>query len=254
VGVGEGAGRDPFSDPVASNIGKSAMAVALSESWQAGVVNGLAAYHRASFRQTAIWATRSTRVPISQSVDDAILNIGTAGALLKDLVGAPPGSSRAEFFDLGYQWFLLAGRWNSRFETERFISGYVMRHQYPGGRIAGKLGLWFADAGKEVVSGAIGLGVDVGYQAWMDAGNPYLTREQFVGRLYVAGGGSIASFTGGLAGEFIAVSGLGLGTGPAGWVAIGTAIGVAIFWDVAIAPTIYNIAGLNPKRNLTPLQ
>ncbi len=253
-GVAEGANAwDPFNDPVTSNIGRSATAVALAEGWN-GAGRGLTAYHNASFQQVAIRATRTRRVPISQAIDDAILDIGTAGALLRDVIGAPPGSSRSGFFGLGYEWFLLAGRWNSRFVTERYISGYVMRHQYPGARLAGRLGLWLKNPlARDLV---IGAGLNAGYQAWLDYDNPYLTSGAYHTRWLIAGGtglisvGAAAVTTTSLGG---AVAGAFLG-GPPVWIGIGVGTIVAIVLDVAIVPRVYNFLGANPTRDLAPLQ
>ena len=251
-GVVEGAG-DPFSDPVASNIGKSATTVALSEGWQ-GVGRGLAAYHRASFQLTAIEATRIRRIPISQAVDDTILKIGTAGTLLKDLIGAPTGSSRARFFGLGYEWFLLAGKWNSRFVTERFVSKYVMRHHYPGSRLAGRLGLLMKNPlARDLVIGAT---LNAGYQAWLDYNNPYLDSTQYRRRWVIAG------FAGGLsvgaaAGTTFALGGAITGAflgGPPVWIGIGIGTLVGIVLDVWVVPQIYKGIGANPQRRLAPLQ
>lgn len=60
-----------------------------------------------------------------------------------------------------------------------------MRHQYPGARLAGRLGLWLKNPlARDLV---IGIALNAGYQAWLDYDNPYLTSAQYRRRWIVAG-------------------------------------------------------------------
>jgi hypothetical protein len=247
-GVREGVAStwNPFSGAFVSNTVNQVLSTSLYDAAE----QGLGAYLRASLHTipgNPIWAERTILVASNSLVEEGLLRAGTAGLVLKKLVGAPPGSSRARFFGAGRTMFEQAMLRNSDEVAVRAIVGYEISyaHRLPAGRVvgklvAGKLGLHALDLG-------IGVIVDVGYQAWLDHNNPYLTRSQFAGRLVTAGIGSGVSFVAGLAAPAL------LG-GPVTWVALGTGIVVAILWDIAATPVIYRIAGLNPERNLAPLQ
>ncbi len=247
----------PFSDPFISNTGKKVVSVSVNEV----TAREVSAYFKASLYSlpgAPIWDDVTRAVPRSRLVDTVIFNAAVAGFVAQDLLGAPPGSLRARLFSRGQAMIEQAIGLNTRFVSQREIIGYEFRyaHRLPGGRLAGalasKLGLRALDLG-------IGLVVDVGYQAWLDYGNPYLTPIQFGLRLSTTGIGSGVSFLGGLGAGFVAAEWFGLGTvgifgGPAGWVAIGSGVIISIAWDIVVAPFVYDFAELNPKRYLEPLR
>jgi hypothetical protein len=242
--VGQMAGGwNPLDNPVVFNFGKGTASYLLAES--AG--KGLRAYHRAAFRVAIdpIWGTATKLVPASALAEEAILKVATAGLMTKALVGAPPGSLRARLFSLGRDWFENALLLNSELVTQDIIVGYSARRWYdlPAGRLAGRLGLWATKGwGKYALDWGLGLGVDVGVQAWIDAGDPYLTPRQKNRRLFWAGAGSSLSW----------ITALVLVPGG-GWAALGVGVLANVIWDVWIQPQIFEATGLDPSRRLAPL-
>jgi hypothetical protein len=256
-GVAEAAGGawNPFSNPIVSNVGKKALSVSAFE----GTTQAAAAYFRASLHTIPgrpIWGNRNILVAANPFVEKGILGAGMVGLAAGDLIGTPSGSLRARLFGAGRNLFERAVLANSEEVTLKMIIGNEISygHRLPAGRIAG----WLAGSGKYLLDFGFGLGVDVGFQAWMDYGNPYLTPAQFQQRLTVAGVGSGISFGAGLVGlgaaKLAGLSTVGILGGPAGWMAIGVGITAAIIWDVWATPIIYDLIGANPERNLAPLQ
>ena len=214
----------------------------LSEALSRSTRWGLAAYHRAAFRlqKTPVQVlTGFSRVPISRWVDDVIFGIGTAGVLAKRLVGAPPGSLREAFFQLGREWFEVAYLANTRLVPQyTTVYKYGRAYVLPGGRLVG----WLAHSGfRYVLDWGFNVGIDVGVQALLDAGNPYLTSEQRTERLLWAAVGSTACW------------GVALLIPGPGWVMFLVGVGANVVWDVWITPVIYERRGLEGKLRLRPL-
>lgn len=106
----------------------------------------------------------------------------------------------------------------------------------------------------DLVGGGVGLVVDVGYQLWMDWDNPYLTTSQWLGRGAVAAAASGISFGVATPIGFYAGKILGSivpGAGTIVGIVAGVTIGVAL--DLTVIPFVYEFTGLNPERNLVPL-
>ncbi len=108
-----------------------------------------------------------------------------------------------------------------------------------GKAIAGDLGL------------AIGLGV--AFQVWGDWDDPDVTAGQKWGRVGATGGGALLSGSIGLAVNSILIAAK-IGSGPAGWIALGVGLGADFLWEKYATPWIYEKRGYNPNRNLAPLQ
>ena len=202
---------NPFTDDYASNIGKALVSNEASEV----AARGAYAYLRASAYTIIgdpIVDTVTRAVARSQFAEKAILAAGAGGILARDLM---PSSVQR----FGRSLFDKAVELNTRMVTEEIVTGYSFHygHRLPAGRVVGKvvsskLGLHLLDAG-------IGLGVDMGYQWLLDAGNPYLNTTQRWQRARVQGFGSLLSFAGGtVAGKGAAVLiGASFG-GPVGFV------------------------------------
>jgi len=226
---------NPFTNNYTSNIGKSLVSDEIGNA----VEQGIRTYFRASFHTIVgepIMGKVATSAVRSQIAEKAILAAGAGGLLARDLM---PGSLQR----LGRSLFDKAVERNTRITVEEVVIGsyFSYGHRLPAGRVAGKiisskLGLDLLDAG-------VGFGIDVGYQALLDANNPYLTGEQkFKRAVYGQGSGSLVSFF---------VGGYLIG-GPVG-IAVG--IGISIAWDIWAAPWIYeNILDSVPERRLSPLQ
>jgi hypothetical protein len=236
-GVAEAAvnSPDPFHNPLLANPFKKAVSLTGYETTR----QGLRTYNRASLYTVAgepIFDTVTRAVSRSRLADEMILAAGAVGVLGRPVTPGPLGR-------FGHRLFDRAVAWNTDLVTERVIIGYHFSHHHrlPAGRLVGGLA-----ASKQFLNFGVGLVVDVSYQAWLDYDNPYLTREQFNQRLIVAGAGSGVSF--------VATVGVAWFLGPPGWVSIGVGVGVAIWWDKWVAPQIYQWRGLNPERNLAPLQ
>lgn len=228
---------NPYTDAYVSNIGKALISNEASEF----VKRGAYAYLRASAYTIVgdpIVDTITRAVAKSQFAEKAILAAGAGGVLARDLM---PNSLQR----LGRSLFDKAIELNSLIVTEEVVIGSTFNygHRLPAGRLVGKvisskLGLHLIDAG-------IGFGIDVGYQIVLDMGNPYLTGEQKLQRALIGqGSGSIVSFVGG------GLAGFAFG-GPVGFV---VGIGISIYWDLEVAPVIYERIGATPTRNLAPLQ
>ena len=234
---------NPFTDDYTSNIGKALVSNEASEV----VKRGAHAYLRASAYTIIgdpIVDTVTQVVARSELVEKAILAAGAGGILARDLLPASLQRFGRSLFDKTVEL-------NSRIVAEEVVIGsyFSYGHRLPAGRIAGKLvgsklGLHLLDAG-------IGLGVDMGYQWFLDAGNPYLNTTQRWQRARVQGFGSLLSFAGGtVAGKgTAALIGTSFG-GPVGFV---VGVGISIAWDVWVAPWIYDNIGAVPTRNLAPL-
>lgn len=190
-----------------------------------------------------IYETVTRAVSRSRLADDMIVAAGAIGLDGRDLA---PGAWQSGISQVGRKLFNRAVALNTGFVTEQVVVGYHFSHAHrlPAGRLAG--GLVGSRLGLHGLNFGVGLVVDVGHQAWLDYDNPYLTTGQFAGRLGVAAVGSTAAFF-----ASVAVASL---LGPPGWVVIGAGIGVAIIWDTWAVPWIYQNFGLNPERDLAPLQ
>jgi hypothetical protein len=239
-----------YNNPVLANTFRKALAQSGYEASR----SGLRTYHRASVYTIIgdpIMETVTRAIPRSQLADNLIIGAAAVGLMGRDLA---PTAWRGSINRVGDKLFGRALAINRHSVTTQEVIGYQFSyaHRLPAGRVAG--GLIGSKLGLATLNFGIGLAVDVGYQALLDHSNPYLTSEQRNQRLLVAARGSAASFVaGGLAG--IASSALfGLASGPAGWVAIGVGVGVAIAWEIWVAPAIYQARGLNPERALFPLQ
>ncbi len=234
---------NPFTNDYTSNIGKALVSNEASKA----AARGAYTYLRASAYTIVgdpIVDTVTRAVARSQFAEKAILAAGAGGILARDLI--PDSLQR-----FGRNLFGKAVELNTRIVTEEVVIGsyFSYGHRLPAGRVVGKLlgsklGIHFLDAG-------IGLGVDMGYQWLLDAGNPYLNTAQRWQRARVQGFGSLLSFAGGIAAGKGAAALIGASFGgPVGFV---VGVGISIAWDVWAAPWIYDNIGAIPTRNLAPL-
>jgi len=231
---------NPFTNDYTSNIGKSLVSDEIGNA----VEQGVRAYFRASFHTIAgepIMGKVATSAVKSQIAEKAILAAGTGGLLARDLM---PGSLQR----LGRNLFDKAVEQNTRIAVEEVVIGsyFSYGHRLPAGRVAGKI--LSSKLGLHVLDAGVGLGIDVGYQLWLDSGNPYLDSTQQLKRAFLGQGiGSLFSFGVGKGASSL------VGTAIAGPVGFVVGVGVSIAWDIWIAPRIYERLGAVPSRQLAPL-
>jgi hypothetical protein len=112
----------------------------------------------------------------------------------------------------------------------------------------------FEMSGKAIASDLFfGIGLDVAFQIGEDWDNPYLTPGQKGGRLGVTAGGAFLSGYVGLTVEGVLIA-AEIGSGPAGWIALGAGLGVDFLWEKYATPWVYEYLGYDPSRNLAPFQ
>ncbi|KAA3659133.1 MAG: hypothetical protein DWQ04_23190 [Chloroflexi bacterium] len=236
---------NPFTDDNASNIGKALVGNEVSEA----VARSVNAYYRASaytILGEPIMGTASYVVAKSQLAENVILTAGAGGYFARDLM---PSS----FQSFGRSLFDKAVELNSRVVTEEVVIGYNFSygHRLPAGRLAGKLAsskfaLGLLDLG-------VGFGIDVGYQALLDANNPHLSNAQkFKRAVIVQGGGSVGSYVASSV-VFKGAFSLLLGSSPPGWAVTSVGILASIAWDTWGVPKFNRALNANPIRNLAPL-
>jgi hypothetical protein len=191
------------------------------------------------------------RVPINQ-IREALLGLGYIG--LNRLQGKIP----SPLFRAGESALDNALARNSRL-IERTITEKVATYQFGlykvsgSGRVAGFL---LSKVGKNALDLGFGLVIDVGYQGIVDYplwDQGQITGGQYAGRLGVAAIGSGASWVAGLgAGGLVAAGYAAAGLTPPGLVIGGTVfvVGVAanVFFDIKIAPKLFERWGLNPRK------
>lgn len=99
----------------------------------------------------------------------------------------------------------------------------------------------------------IGLLLDTGFQIYGDWDNPYLTTRQKIRRAEISGVGSLGITAVGLGirGGLIYLE---VGSGPAGWIALGGTLLADYIWGTAGKPVVFEYFGSNSTRNLYPLQ
>lgn len=110
----------------------------------------------------------------------------------------------------------------------------------------------FSPLVRNVLGGSAAFGISAIFQGVEDWNNPYLTSSQFRWRVGISGvGGLGAWYTGSIATEIAVGAGAGSWAGPFG---VGVGVAVTFVWIIWVQPAIFKTGGLNPERNLAPLQ
>jgi YD repeat-containing protein len=101
------------------------------------------------------------------------------------------------------------------------------------------------------LANTLGVGVagilSAGFQYASDYGNPYLAGQQKLNRALISGGLGVAASGLGLGAELLLIGSAG---GPIGII---VAIPIAVIFEQALAPMIFQFTGDVPQRNLAPL-